>query len=710
MDLIRVLIVEDNPVDALFLKEALREITNTKFSLTHAETIESAQKCLEEETFDVITLDLGLPDAQGIETFLEIKKVNPDIPVVVLSGLDDETVAIQSVREGAQDYLLKDKYDGYLLSRSIAFAIERKQAEKALRRAQQRFELALTGADLGWWDWNIKTDEGVLNEQGARILGFRLDEIAPSREKWRKCVHPDDEPSVLAALNRHMEGSTAAFESEHRLRTKNREWVWILLRGKVVEWDSEGHPVRMAGTIMDITANKTAQEAIRQSEQRFRAIFEAAEDYIFLNDRSSKYIDVNPAAERFLGAPASKIIGKTYKDFLHPEDAAYIRDVDSRVLKGESIQSEHTARINGAMVTLSDTKVPLKDDSGQVIGILTIARDITDLNRIKISPDTMEEYPSKAMQATLKKALIAAKTNITILLTGESGSGKDHLAQYVHRHSLRAGSSYFSINCAAIAPNLAESELFGHEKGAFTGAAARKRGMLELAEGGTLLLNEIGELSLPLQSKLLTFLDTKKFTRVGGEKEISVDARLIAATNRDLEKEVAEGRFRQDLFYRLNVMRIEIPPLRERSEDIPLLVEQLLVKLGVEMQLHERPLISPQILNALKKYQWSGNVRELRNVLERALMLSDGRTLTLAHLGLQDDMQFSSDGNKTSFSISFPTEQSLNEITHDLKRFMVNEALRHSGGSRVGAAKLLRISRYSLKHYMNKLGLDDDME
>jgi transcriptional regulator with PAS, ATPase and Fis domain len=257
---------------------------------------------------------------------------------------------------------------------------------------------------------------------------------------------------------------------------------------------------------------------------------------------------------------------------------------------------------------------------------------------------------------------------------------------------------------------LAESELFGHEKGAFTGAAARKRGMLELAEGGTLLLNEIGELSSPLQSKLLTFLDTKKFTRVGGEKEVSVDARLIAATNRDLEKEVAEGRFRQDLFYRLNVMRIEIPPLRERAEDIPSLVEQLLVKLGVEMQLHEKPLISPQILNTLKNYHWSGNVRELRNVLERALMLSDGRSLTLAHLGLQEDMKLSPDNTKASFSISFPTEQSLNEITYELKRFMVNEALRHSGGSRVGAAKLLGISRYSLKHYMNKLGFDDDME
>lgn len=173
------------------------------------------------------------------------------------------------------------------------------------------------------------------------------------------------------------------------------------------------------------------------------------------------------------------------------------------------------------------------------------------------------DYPSPVMQTVLAACREAAGTDSLVLLLGESGSGKDYLARYIHNHSKRAVGPYLSINCAAVPEELAESELFGHEHGAFTGTQGRKRGLLELAENGTLLLNEIGDLSLRLQAKLLTFLDTRKFTRVGGEKEVSVNARIIVATNRDLEKEAATGRFRQDLFYRLNVLSIEVPPLRE---------------------------------------------------------------------------------------------------------------------------------------------------
>jgi two-component system response regulator AtoC len=311
------------------------------------------------------------------------------------------------------------------------------------------------------------------------------------------------------------------------------------------------------------------------------------------------------------------------------------------------------------------------------------------------------------MQSTIKKALLAAKGNATVLLTGESGTGKDYLAKYIHKNSDRSNGPYFSINCAAISPGLAESELFGHEKGAFTGAVARKRGMLELAEGGTLLLNEIGELPLPLQAKLLTFLDTRKFTRVGGEKEISVNARLIAATNKDLAKEVETGSFRKDLFYRINIISIEVPPLRQRREDIPLLVKQLLSKLDPEFGPKPPLRMEPEIMDALKKYDWPGNVRELRNVLERALILSHGEKTSLSLLGLPQ-VEHSVDEDKASFSLFFPSDKSLNEITQDLKRFLVNEALQRSGGSRQGAAKLLGISRYSLKHYVKSLGFVEE--
>jgi DNA-binding NtrC family response regulator len=308
------------------------------------------------------------------------------------------------------------------------------------------------------------------------------------------------------------------------------------------------------------------------------------------------------------------------------------------------------------------------------------------------------------MRSTIARLRIAAERDSVILLLGESGSGKDYLARYIHDHSKRKDGPFFSINCAAVAPELAESELFGHERGAFTGAHGRKRGLLELAENGTLLLNEIGELSLGLQAKLLTFMDTREFTRVGGERNISVNARLIAATSRNLEKETEAGRFRTDLYYRLNVIAVQVPALRERREDIPILVRDILNLLSREMELPETPAPDPAAMNAMMNYGWPGNVRELRNALERALMLSGGKGIFPAAIGVTPA------DRDWSFSTGFPDGRSLNDLAKDLKRALVNEALRRSGGSRQGAAKLLGISRYSLKHYMNSLGLGWDDE
>ena len=195
----------------------------------------------------------------------------------------------------------------------------------------------------------------------------------------------------------------------------------------------------------------------------------------------------------------------------------------------------------------------------------------------------------KQLAQPCKKLSRRPQAQCSVLLLGESGTGKDYLARFIHNHSSRAEGPFFAINCAAVSPELAESELFGHESGAFTGARGRKRGLLELAQQGTLLLNEIGELLPALQAKLLTFLDTRSFTRVGGEVNVSVDARLIAATNRDLEKEVSEGRFRNDLFYRLNVLSIRVPALRERIEDIPILAREIIALLVAEMDLSYTP-------------------------------------------------------------------------------------------------------------------------
>jgi transcriptional regulator with PAS, ATPase and Fis domain len=279
-------------------------------------------------------------------------------------------------------------------------------------------------------------------------------------------------------------------------------------------------------------------------------------------------------------------------------------------------------------------------------------------------------------------------------LLGESGSGKDHLAGWIHEHSKRSGSPFLTINCAAVPPDLAESELFGHEAGAFTGAMNRKKGLLELAEGGTLLLNEIAELSKSLQSKLLVFLDSRSFHRLGGQKSIHVDARILAATHRDLAAEVDAGNFLKPLFYRLNVLQIRLPPLRERREDIPRLSRELIAKVAAEMNLSDIPTLDPESLKSLIRHNWPGNIRELRNVLEKGLILwqSGKLKLSVPVTDLEVD--------ECAFRFSITPGKTLKELSREFEKLVCVEAIRRNGGNRSAAARSIGLSRDSLYRHL----------
>ncbi len=313
-----------------------------------------------------------------------------------------------------------------------------------------------------------------------------------------------------------------------------------------------------------------------------------------------------------------------------------------------------------------------------------------------------QEYPSAVMRSVFKQAAFAASGKSVILLLGESGVGKDYLAKYIHERSSYSSGPYFSLNCAAVPAELAESELFGHEAGAFTGAARRKRGLLELAEGGTLLLNEIGELSPALQAKFLTFLDTRTFTRVGGQQEIRVNARILAATNRDLQYEISAGRFRADLYYRLNVLSIKVPPLRERTEDLPILVAQLLSILAKDLQMSFTPELTAEDMAKLYNYHWPGNIRELRNVLERAIILSGGGTIKVDIEGTGPCDAVSSPPKV----LNITDTSTLADSMQNLSRSMIEEALTRSKGKKELAASYLGVSRYTLRRWIQKLGMN----
>jgi len=350
-----------------------------------------------------------------------------------------------------------------------------------------------------------------------------------------------------------------------------------------------------------------------------------------------------------------------------------------------------------ALVTQANEKQRLKVDNQRLRA--QIARTTQSL------PEIVAESPQ--MKEALRLVHRVAPSDTSVMITGESGVGKELIAQAIHRLSRRADKPFIDLNCAALQDTLLESELFGHEAGAFSGAKARKLGLFEIADGGTLFLDEVMEMPMQLQSKLLRALETRSFFRVGGVKKVEVDVRLLAATNRDKETAIADGVFRADLMYRINSFEIHIPPLRTRREDIEPLARHLLHKLAG----HNEPEMSPAAIDALSAFDWTGNVRQLRNCLERAILLSDNNMITPREL--PPEIAYRTE--KTSFSVSYNTPQS-NGVSsfqnasptnlRDSERNQIIGALEKTGWHRGKTAELLGISPSTLYRRLREYDLD----
>ena len=329
-----------------------------------------------------------------------------------------------------------------------------------------------------------------------------------------------------------------------------------------------------------------------------------------------------------------------------------------------------------------------------------LRREVRALRASQAQPYSIDRVVGESdvmvgVRALLQK--IAASPASTVLLTGESGTGKDLAAKVLHYASDRAARPFMNITCSALPEALLESELFGHERGAFTGADRQKRGLLESADGGTVFLDEIGEMVPGLQAKMLRFLEEKSFKRVGGSADIRVDVRVVAATNRKLETEVKEGRFREDLYYRLNVLPIELPPLRARSGDLPLLINYYVDAYNREFRKRVRG-VEPNAMAALKTYGWPGNVRELRNVVERAMLLAEGQTLTL-----RDFPVAAASPARLIEQVDLPAA---GIDLEQLERSLVVQALERSGWNQTKAAGMLGLNRDQIRYRVEKFKLE----
>ena len=473
---------------------------------------------------------------------------------------------------------------------------------------------------------------------------------------------------------------------------------------------------------------------LEQLQRHYELILQSAGEGIYGLDNQGHTTFANEAAAQMIGWELDELVGKPQHAILHhsksdgspyhaKECPIYAAFKDGKV---HTVDNEVFWRKDGTCFPVEYTSTPIKNEAGELLGAVVVFKDITqrkkaeeslkesnahlqnaleEVEQLKMQLEAENEYlqqeiklthnfeeiisKSKKFGKVLSKVEQVAKTDATVLIMGESGTGKELIARAVHNLSKRKTRPLVKLNCAALPANLIESELFGHEKGAFTGALNKRVGRFELADGGTIFLDEIGELPIELQSKLLRVLQEGEFERLGSAQTLKVDVRIIAATNRDLPEEIGKGTFREDLYYRLNVFPIFVPPLRERREDIPLLVEHFLTKFEKRFG-KKGGVVTKKVMDDLMNYPWAGNIRELENVIERAVIISQGNKLKL---GDSLPKTFTSKKQKI-------TTLEKNERDYILKALEFTN-WRVSGEK--GAAKLLGLNRTTLEARMKKL-------
>ena len=431
------------------------------------------------------------------------------------------------------------------------------------------------------------------------------------------------------------------------------------------------------------------------------AVFDQLSDALVLYDPDFTIRGVNRAAEKLFGLPSEDMVGKHCQDVFRcagcePGCGVLVGLDQAAATPPNSTVRLHTDAGNERLVVMRTAQ--MFDDAGNLEGVIATIKDITE----EATPQKREIIGESALMREVMNFVrrVASSEATTILLEGENGTGKDLIAKTLHYQSLRQAEPFIAINCAAIPETLLESELFGYEKGAFTDARSQKRGIFELADKGTLFLDEIGEIPLMLQAKLLRVLEEQSFRRLGGLKDIQLDLRVVAATNKNLREAVKEGAFRQDLYFRLNVIQIVIPPLRDRREDILPLAKFFIEHYNRKFK-RSIEGVSDEAARLMLRHDWPGNVRELRNAIERAMILEETALITPPSLPIAIARP-DSGGPELILPADIPTEGMSLE---DNERQLLARALEKTSGNQTQAARLLRITRDTLRYKMKKFNL-----
>jgi PAS domain S-box-containing protein len=602
---------------------------------------------------------------------------------------------------------------------------DRKRAEEALHRSEAYLAEAQRLSHTASFVYIPGSRKPLYwSEELFRISGLDPRLGIPSNDECYRLLHPDDRDRVFeTSLQGFRE--KADFTQDYRVQlrdgtVKHLHVIWHPLL------DEAGEVVKYFGTVMDVSERKQAEDALRRSEKELRNVIETIPAIVWSALPDGSNVLVNKRWEDYTGLSAA---GLGWQAAVHPDDLArHLDPFYESLAKGVPFQDEvRLRRADGEYRRFIVSAVPLSDEKGNILLWYGTLLDIEDRKRaedslqkaydeIKKLKDQLcrenivlrEEIDraslfeeivgsSPPLKAVLARVAKVAPTDSTVFITGETGTGKELVARAIHKRSQRSSRAFVSVNCAAIPAPLIASELFGHEKGAFTGAHQRRLGRFELAEGGTIFLDEIGELPTEIQIVLLRVLQEHEFERVGGSKAIRTNVRVIAATNRDLKAVVEAGIIRSDLFYRLNVFPIAIPPLRERKEDIPMLVQYFIDRYASKAGKKIRS-INKKTLDLLQSYPWPGNIRELQNVIERSVIVCDTESFSV------DESWLVRESRQTQ-----PANQPLSDKLVTQEKEMIEAALAESRGrvsGLLGAAAKLVIPPSTLESKIRSLKIN----
>jgi formate hydrogenlyase transcriptional activator len=515
---------------------------------------------------------------------------------------------------------------------------ERKWAEEELRASERKYRDLVDTTPAFVHTALPNGDVDFYNRGWLEYVGRPLTDLLGWG--WTCMIHPEDVETIVPKWRAALEAGEP-FVGESRVRRADGEYRWFLHREEPLR-NEAGEIVKWYGSSIEIQERKIAEQRIREQETELRQILDLTPQHIGVLAPDGSRLYVNQTALEYFGITLEqwREPGRVPNSLAHPEDREqFLYERKKRFLEGKPHEFEaRLLRHDGEFRWFLFRQTPLKDERGHITRWYGTATDIEDRKRAEeeirkenialreeLGKTSMFEEvigTSPALQMVLARAAKVAPTDSTVLIMGETGTGKELIARAIHKRSKRSESSFISVNCAAVPPSLIMSELFGHEKGAFTGAVQRRLGRFELAEGGTIFLDEVGDLPMETQIALLRVLQEREFERVGGTEVLRADVRVISATNRDLQAAIADGGFRSDLYYRLNVFPIKLPPLRERKEDVPLLVNYFVDRYATRAGKKIKH-IQKKALEALREYSWPGNVRELQNVIERSLIIGD---------------------------------------------------------------------------------------